>query len=135
MTENPLHLLMNPQSIAVVGANNVPTKMGTIQALSILKDGYKGKVFPLHPKEKTVLGCKAYASVEDLPEAPDLAILIVPGKTVIPLIESFGKIGTKRESYTIIAAVIEKKLTKNKNLILKMPLELKLAEFVMRLRA
>ncbi|PKN51382.1 MAG: CoA-binding protein [Deltaproteobacteria bacterium HGW-Deltaproteobacteria-13] len=96
MSENPLHLLMNPQSIAVVGANNVPTKMGTIQALSILKDGYKGKVFPLHPKEKTVLGCKAYASPEDLPEAPDLAILIVPGKTVIPLIESFGKIGTKR---------------------------------------
>jgi acetate---CoA ligase (ADP-forming) len=96
MIENPLHSLMNPKSIAVVGANNVPTKMGTIQALSILKDGYKGKFFPIHPKEKTVLGCKAYASVEDLPEAPDLAMLIVPGKTVIPLIESFGKIGTKR---------------------------------------
>jgi acyl-CoA synthetase (NDP forming) len=96
MSENPLHLLMNPQSIAVVGANNIPTKMGTIQALSILKDGYKGKFFPLHPKEKIVLGCKAYASPEDLPEVPDLAMLIVPGKTVLPLIESFGKIGTKR---------------------------------------
>ena len=96
MSENPLHLLMNPQSIAVVGANNIPTKMGTIQALSILKDGYKGKFFPLHPKEKTVLGFKTYASPEDLPEVPDLAMLIVPVKTVIPLIESFGKIGTKR---------------------------------------
>ncbi|MGP8154160.1 MAG: acetate--CoA ligase family protein [Smithella sp.] len=96
MTENPLHLLMNPQSIAVVGANNIPTKMGTIQALSIFKDGYKGKFFPLHPKEKTVLGLKAYAAPDDLPEVPDLAILIVPVKTVIPLIESFGKIGTKR---------------------------------------
>jgi acetyltransferase len=87
---------MNPQSIAVVGANNIPTKMGTVQALSILKDGYKGKFFPLHPKEKTVLGFKTYASPEDLPEVPDLAMLIVPVKTVIPLIESFGKIGTKR---------------------------------------
>lgn len=96
MSENPLHLLMNPRSIAVVGANNVPTKMGTIQALSIIKGGFKGKFFPVHPKEKTVLGVKAYASVEELPEAPDLAMLIVPVKTVIPLIESFGKIGTKR---------------------------------------
>jgi acetate---CoA ligase (ADP-forming) len=96
MSENPLRLLMNPKSIAVVGANNIPTKMGTIQALNILKDGYRGKFFPIHPKEKTVLGCKAYASVEDLPEVPDLAILIIPIKAVIPLLESFGKIGTKR---------------------------------------
>lgn len=94
--ENPLRLLMNPRSIAVVGANNNPTKMGTIQALSILKDGYRGKVFPVHPKEKQVLGCKAYASVEDLPEIPDLAVLIVPIRSVIPIIESFGKIGTRR---------------------------------------
>jgi acyl-CoA synthetase (NDP forming) len=96
MSENPLHLLMNPKSIAVVGANNVPTKMGTIQALNILKDGYRGKFYPLHPTEKTVLGFKAYASPEDLPEAPDLAMLIIPIKAVIPLLESFGKIGTKR---------------------------------------
>ena len=96
MIENPLHLLMNPKSIAVVGANNNPTKMGTIQALSILKDGYQGKVFPIHPKEKTVLGLKTYASPEELPEVPDLAMLIVPIKSVIPIIESFGKIGTKR---------------------------------------
>jgi len=96
MSENPLHLLMNPKSIAVVGANNSPMKMGSIQALSILKDGYQGKVFFIHPKEKTVLGMPAYASPEDLPEVPDLAMLIVPIKSVLPIIESFGKIGTKR---------------------------------------
>ena len=96
MIENPLHLLMNPRSIAVVGANNMPMKMGTIQALSILHDGYQGKVFFVHPKEEKVLGHKAYATPEDLPEIPDLAMLIVPIKSVIPIIESFGKIGTKR---------------------------------------
>ncbi|MDI6742380.1 MAG: CoA-binding protein, partial [Smithella sp.] len=71
-------------------------KMGTIQALSILHDGYQGKFFPIHPKEEKVLGHKAYASPGDLPEVPDLAVLIVPIKSVIPIIESFGKIGTKR---------------------------------------
>jgi len=96
MSENPLHLLLNPKSIAVAGANNVPSKMGTIQALNIIKDGYPGKFFPIHPTEKTVLGRIAYPSPEDLPEVPDLAILIVPIKAVVPLLESFGKIGTKR---------------------------------------
>ncbi|MFZ1036531.1 MAG: CoA-binding protein, partial [Smithella sp.] len=96
MSENPLHLLMNPQSIAVVGANNKPTKMGTIQALNIFKDGYRGRFYPIHPTEKTVLGFKAYASPEDLPEVPDLAMLIIPIKAVVPLLESFGKIGTRR---------------------------------------
>jgi len=96
MSENPLHLLMNPQSIAVAGANNNPSKMGTIQALNIVKGGYGGRFYPIHPVEKTVLGCPAYATPEDLPEAPDLAILIVPIRAVASLLESFGKIGTKR---------------------------------------
>jgi acetyltransferase len=87
---------MNPKSIAVAGANNTPTKMGTIQALSILKDGYRGKFYPLHPTEKTILGITAYASPQDLPEVPDLALLIVPIKAVVSLLEDFGKIGTKR---------------------------------------
>jgi acyl-CoA synthetase (NDP forming) len=96
MSENPLRLLMNPKSIAVAGANNTPTKMGTIQALSVLKDGYQGKFYPIHPTEKTVLGRTAYASPQDLPEVPDLALLIVPIKTVVSLLEDLGKIGTKR---------------------------------------
>jgi len=96
MIINPLHSLMNPQSIAVAGANNNPSKMGTIQALNIFKDGYRGKFYPIHPKEKIVLGFPAYSTPEDLPEAPDLAILIVPIRAVASLLESFGKIGTKK---------------------------------------
>jgi acyl-CoA synthetase (NDP forming) len=96
MSENPLQLLMNPKSIAVAGASNTPTKMGTIQSLSVLKDGYRGKFYPLHPKEKTILGITAYATPQDLPEVPDLALLIVPIKAVLSLLEDFGKIGTKR---------------------------------------
>ncbi len=96
MPENPLQLLMNPKSIAVVGANNDPTKMGTIQALSIVKDGYKGEFYPIHLTEKTVLGYKAYSAAEELPYAPDLVIFIVPNKAITTLLEDFGKIGTKR---------------------------------------
>jgi len=56
MPENPLHFLMNPKSIAIAGANNNPMKMGTMQALSIIKDGYQGTLYPIHPTEKNVFG-------------------------------------------------------------------------------
>src|SRR5512140_4045560 len=96
MPENPLHLLLHPRSIAIAGASNNPVKMGTLEALSILKDGYAGKFYPIHPTEKTVLGHTAYASPLDLPETPDLALLVVPTAQVVPIFEGFAKIGTKR---------------------------------------
>ena len=96
MNHNPLDLLMNPASIAIVGAGNNPMKMGTMHALGIMKNGYKGKFFPIHPKDKMVLGYQAFASVEELPEAPDLAMLIVPADQIIKLVDDFGKLGTKR---------------------------------------
>ena len=96
MPENPLRLLMNPRSIAVVGASNDFRKMGTIQALSILQDGYSGDVFFIHRKEKTVLGRPAFPAAADLPKAPDLAVLIVPSSSIAGLLADFGAIGTKR---------------------------------------
>ncbi|MBU2262874.1 MAG: CoA-binding protein [Proteobacteria bacterium] len=96
MPDNPLHLLLNPRSIAIAGASNNPMKMGTMQALSILTDGWRGEFYPVHPTEKTVLGRRAYASPLDLPEAPDLAMLVVPTAQVVPLLEDFAKIGAKR---------------------------------------
>ncbi len=96
MTTNPLHKLMNPKSIATVGAGNNPLKMGAIQALSIVKDGYSGKFYPIHPTEKEVFGFKAYPSALDLPEAPDLVMFVLPAPLVVKILDDFGKIGTRR---------------------------------------
>lgn len=96
MPENPLHLLLDPRSVATVGAGNNPLKMGTLQALSLIKDGYQGKFYPIHPTDKIVLGHKAYASPMELPETPDLVLIVVPTDQVIPVLEDFAKIGTKR---------------------------------------
>jgi acetate---CoA ligase (ADP-forming) len=95
MSASFLHSLMNPESIAIVGASNNPLKMGTMHALSILKDGFKGNFYPVHPSEKTVLGLQAYADPMDLPEAPDLAIFVLPSRHLLPLFEAFGRRGTK----------------------------------------
>ena len=51
---------MNPKSVAVAGASNTPTKTGSIQSLSLLKDDFQGKVYIIHPKEKSIFGIPAY---------------------------------------------------------------------------
>jgi acetate---CoA ligase (ADP-forming) len=96
LENNPLQLMLNPRSIATVGAGNNPLKMGAIQALSIVKDGYPGKFYPLHPTEKEVFGYRAYRTAYDLPEPPDLVMFVLPAPLVVKIMEDFGKIGTKR---------------------------------------
>ncbi len=96
MSESPLHRMLNPRSIATVGAGNNPMKMGAIQALSIVKDGFPGKFYPVHPNEQEVFGYKAYPSALDLPEAPDLVMFVLPASLVVSILDDFGKIGTRR---------------------------------------
>lgn len=95
MSPHPLATIMAPRSIAVVGASNNPLKMGSIQYLNLRHSGFPGQVLPVHPTEKTVFGLEAYASIEALPMAPDLALLVVPGRLVVEMIEAFGRRGTR----------------------------------------
>jgi acetyltransferase len=93
---------MNPETIAVVGASNNMTTMGTIQCMNLLTSGFPGEVLPVHPRDKTVLGKKAYPSISELPYAPDLAVLVVPTRLVPEMLEDLGRIGTR--SVVIVSA-------------------------------
>jgi acetyltransferase len=95
MIDHPLNTILAPQSIAIVGASNNPTKMGTMQFLNIIHSGFKGAIYPIHPKETTIYGKKAYQHVHDLPSVPDLGILIVPTNLVQQFMEDFGRSGIK----------------------------------------
>ncbi|MCF8109981.1 MAG: CoA-binding protein [Desulfobacteraceae bacterium] len=93
--ESPLYSIANPESIAIFGASNKYTSMGTSILSSILHIGYRGKIYPVHPSEKTVLEYKAYQSVADLPEVPDLAIMVLPTGVVPEVMEACGQKGIK----------------------------------------
>lgn len=86
---------MAPKSIAIVGASNNPSKMGTMQFLNIIQSGFQGEIYPVHPKEKIIFGKKAYNNIKDLPTIPDLGVLIVPTKLVCQFMEDFGLLGIK----------------------------------------
>jgi acyl-CoA synthetase (NDP forming) len=69
--------------------------MGTNQLASLLGLGFKGSIYPVHPKEPTVMGLKAYQSVADLPETPDLSVIILPTRIVLDTVIQCGEKGIK----------------------------------------
>jgi acetyl-CoA synthetase (ADP-forming) len=90
---SPLYTIVNPKSIAIFGASNNINVMGTNQLLSILSRGYEGKIYPVHPKENKVQNLKAYRTVTDLPEVPDLALMVLPTGIVPQMLEECGRKG------------------------------------------
>ena len=72
-----LEALFTPRSIAIVGASDDVTKIGGRPVDMLRRYGYAGRVYPVNPKSSTVQGLQAYASLDELPEAPDLAIVAV----------------------------------------------------------
>ncbi len=92
---SPLYKIANPKSLVLFGASNNPSAMGSIQLESILDLGYRGKVYLVHPTDKVIMGLKAYPSVMDLPEVPDLGIIIVPTGVVAEVMKACGEKGIK----------------------------------------
>lgn len=90
-----MYPIVNPKSIAIFGASNNINVMGTNQLLSILSRGYEGKVYPVHPREKKVQNLKAYRNIMDLPEVPDLVLMVLPTDIVPRVLEECGRKGVK----------------------------------------
>lgn len=95
LEESPLYAIVNPNSIVIFGASNKYTAMGTSVLSSLQGLGFEGPIYPVHPKEETVLGLKVYRSVEDLPETPDLAIIVLPTPIVRETLEACGEKGIR----------------------------------------
>ncbi|MFX1392046.1 MAG: CoA-binding protein [Promethearchaeota archaeon] len=92
-----LHDFLRPKSIAIYGANNTfGTTMGTMQLMRIISSGYKGKIFPIHLKLKKVLGYQAYRTIAEVPEIPDLVIIVLPPKIVTQVFKECGEKGVKK---------------------------------------
>ncbi|MBM3172744.1 MAG: hypothetical protein FJZ85_03360 [Chloroflexi bacterium] len=74
--------LFQPRSIAIVGASRDPTKSGGMFISGLLRDGYKGNIYPINPKEPEIMSLKSYPSVLDIPDEIDLAIIAISNNNV-----------------------------------------------------
>jgi acetyltransferase len=86
-----LESLFFPESIAVVGASNRFGKWGFNLAATLLVSPFKGQVFLVNPKEKLILGKRAFPALETLPRKVDLAVLAVPAQQTLSLVEECGR--------------------------------------------
>ncbi len=93
--ENHLDSLLEPQSVAVVGASANVDKIGYKILKNIIDAGFKGHIYPINPKADEILSHKAYPSVKDVPGDVDVAVIVIPAAAVPQVIEESVREGVK----------------------------------------
>ncbi len=87
--------LFRPVSVAIIGASGKPGKIGNIILKNVIACGYSGRIFPINPKADEIEGYPAYPSITQVPEPVDVAVIAVPARGVLPVVEECGRAGVK----------------------------------------
>lgn len=75
-----LDFLFDPERIALIGAAHTEEKLGGIVLKNLLR--FRGKVYPVNPKYRELMGVPAFAAINDIPERVDTAIIMRPAEEV-----------------------------------------------------
>ncbi|MBI1911375.1 MAG: acetate--CoA ligase family protein [Deltaproteobacteria bacterium] len=87
--------LLYPKRVAVVGASKDPNSVGGALFRNMLKDGFKGVVFPINPSAESIAGVLAYPSVLEVPGEIDVAVIVVPAERVLDVVDQCGQKGVR----------------------------------------
>ena len=96
-----LKYLLAPRSVAIIGASADPKKTSGRPVTYLLKHGFKGKIFPVNPKVNAIGDLPCFASISALPQAPDVAIVLLAAGRVAGAVAELAAMGTQ---YAIILA-------------------------------
>jgi acetyl coenzyme A synthetase (ADP forming)-like protein len=83
--------IMNPRSVAVIGASAEDGKIGNSVMKNLINGGYQGAIYPIHPKADEILGRKAYPSVLAVADEIDVAVFAIPAKFCAGAMEDVGR--------------------------------------------
>jgi len=95
MDTQRLEPLLNPASIAIVGASNHRARIGGMPLAHLSRFGYAGRIYPINPKYDEVFGLRCWSDIEALPEAPDLAVLAISAPDVLPMLRRCAAKGVR----------------------------------------
>ena len=90
-----LPLLWRAESIAIIGATERLGAVGRAPVEYLLRYGYPGKIFPINPKSKAILGVAAFSNIRDVGVPIDLALIMLPADLVLDAVIDCGKAGVK----------------------------------------
>lgn len=95
VSASDLSPLLNPTRVAILGASDSPSRIGGRSIGYMLERPFQGSIYPVNPHRSTVQGLAAFATVGDLPEVPDVAIIALQADLVPDAIEQLGRRGTR----------------------------------------
>jgi len=87
MVEHYLRPLLAPRSVALVGATEREGTLGSIVYRNLAAGGLRGALYPVNPKHREIFGQRAYGRLSELPQPPDLAVIVTPARTVAGIID------------------------------------------------
>ena len=90
-----LQSALDPKSVAVIGASDNIHKIGGRPIHYMKRDGYQGTIYPINPSRDEVQGFKSYPSLSALPEAPDMALIVVAGDSALEAVHDCAARGVK----------------------------------------
>jgi len=90
-----LERILNAESVAIVGASKNETKRGYQTIRTLLDEKYEGRIYPVNPKEKSILGFKCYQKVADIEEPVDVALVATPARSLPAVLKDCGQNGVK----------------------------------------
>ena len=83
--------LLNPATVAVIGASREPGKIGNAVMQNLVGQGFCGILYPVNPNSVSVLGIPAYPSVLDVPGPVDVAVVVLPAGAVIGVVDECAR--------------------------------------------
>jgi len=95
MFHHALRPLLAPQSVALVGATEREGALGRLVWQNLAAGGLRGALSAVNPKHATAFGQRCYARLRDIPETPDLVVLVTPARTIPSLLEEAGAAGVR----------------------------------------
>ncbi len=95
-SEHFLNTFFDPKSVAIIGASNNPMRINYHLVANLVNLGFRGKIYPVHPVEREIMGLKAYPSVKQIDETVDLAVIGVSQALTLGVLKECIEKGIKR---------------------------------------
>jgi len=88
-----LDRVFNADSVAIIGASKDEAKRGFQAIKTLLNEKFEGRIYPVNPKEKSILGLKCYPSLLEIPDQVDLALITTPARTLKGILKQCAEKG------------------------------------------
>ncbi len=95
MTPSPLKHFFEPESIAVIGTSRTKGRPGYTVVENLTREGFTGKIYPIHPEAKEILGLRTFTNIEEVPYDVEMALSLAPVSETRQVVEQCIRKGVK----------------------------------------